>query len=81
LTEAPQFKSIISGVIKSVWIPMVPAWPVLKWALSMDVLTHLVRMIYHRDTPDLHAGQDFLGHFAVLAALTCFVSFYKPKGR
>ena len=31
-------------------------------------------------TPGVYAGWTFLLHFAVLTALTYFVSIYKPKG-
>jgi hypothetical protein len=39
-----------------------------------------VRMLYHWNTPGVYAGWSFLAYFAVLTAITYFVSIYKPKG-
>ena len=53
---------------------------VLKWLVSIEVFFQFIRMIYHWNTPGVYAGWTFLLHFAVLTALTYFVSIYKPKG-
>ena len=37
-------------------------------------------MLYHWNTPGVYAGWSFLAYFAVLTAITYFVSIYKPKG-
>ena len=52
----------------------------LKWIVSIDVFFQFIRMVYHWNTPGVFAGWTFLAHFAVLVALTYFVSIYKPKG-
>lgn len=68
------------GLVKVVWVVAVLVWPVLKWLVVFDVLVQFVRMLYHWNTPSAFAGWTFLLHFAVLTALTYFVSLYKPKG-
>lgn len=67
-------------VVKGVWVFTVLVWPILKWIISIDCFFQLIRMIYHWETPGVYAGWTFLFHFAVLTALTYFVSVYKPKG-
>lgn len=73
-------KAILAAVWRGVWIVFVLAWPMLKWVISIEVFFQLIRMIYHWDTPGVHAGWTFLRHFGVLTALTYLVAFYKPKG-
>lgn len=73
-------KAFFAGVVRLVWIAVVLVWPVLKWVASIEVFFQFVRMIYHWNTPGVYAGWTFLLHFAVLTALTYFVSIYKPKG-
>ena len=72
-------KAILS-LIKVVWVVTVLVWPLLKRIVSIDVLFQLIRMVHHWGTPGVHGIWTFLLHFAVLTALTCFVSIYKPKG-
>lgn len=67
-------------VVKGVWVFTVLVWPILKWIISIDCFFQIIRMIYHWETPGVYAGWTFLFHFAVLTALTYFVSVYKPKG-
>ena len=55
-------------------------WPLLKWVLAIDVTWQLARMVYHWQTPGVHAGWIFLGHFAVLIALTYFVAVRRSQG-
>ena len=73
-------KAFLAGVLRFVWIAVVLVWPVLKWLVSIEVFFQFIRMIYHWNTPGVYAGWTFLLHFAVLTALTYFVSIYKPKG-
>ena len=72
-------KAIIS-LVKGVWVVTVLVWPLLKRIVSLDVLFQLIRMVHHWSTTGVYAILTFLLHFAVLTALTCFVSLYKPKG-
>lgn len=72
--------ALLAGLVRAVWVTTVLVWPVLKWVLSIEVFFQLLRMFYHWDTPGAHAGWTFLAHFAVLTAVTYFVSLYKPKG-
>jgi hypothetical protein len=72
-------KAILS-LVKGVWVVTVLVWPLLKWIVSLDVLFQLIRMVHHWSTTGVYAIWTFLLHFAVLTALTCFVSLYKPKG-
>lgn len=74
-------QAIFSGLVEGVWVAIVLVWPVLKWVLSIDVVLQLFRMIYQWGRPDVHAVWTFFLHFAVLTALTCFVSLYQPKGK
>jgi len=73
-------KSVFDRVIRFVWVVTVLTWPIFKWVLSLDILFQMFRMIYHWNTPDVYAGWNFLMHFSMLTALTCYVSIYKPKG-
>ena len=72
--------SVGAAVIKGIWVLTVLVWPILKWVVSIDCVFQFARMLYHWNTPGIHAGFTFLMHFAVLTALTYFVSIYKPKG-
>ena len=67
-------------MLKAVWVTTVLVWPILKWVIALDCVFQLVRMIYHWNTSGMYAGWTFMLHFAVLTALTYFVSVYKPKG-
>ncbi|AQQ20726.1 MULTISPECIES: KleE stable inheritance protein [Burkholderia] len=71
---------LLAGLVKFVWMATVLVWPILRWVVSLEVLFQLLRMFYHWRTPGVHAGWTFLLHFAVLTALTYFVSVYRPKG-
>ena len=71
---------VFARVVKVVWVATVLVWPLLKWLVSIDVFIQAIRMMYHWNTPGTYAGWTFLLHFAVLTALTYFVSIYKPKG-
>ena len=73
-------KRLFAPVVKAVWVVVVLVWPLLKWIVSIDVFFQFIRMVYHWNTPGVFAGWTFLAHFAVLVALTYFVSIYKPKG-
>jgi hypothetical protein len=76
----PDTAGIGAAVVKGLWVVTVLIWPILKWVVSIDCFFQLIRMIYHWDTPGVHAGFTFLAHFAALTALTYFVSVFKPKG-
>lgn len=69
-----------AALMRGVWVVTVLVWPLLKWVVSLEVLYQLVRMMIYWDTPGMHAGWTFLGHFAVLTALTYYVGVYKPRG-
>ncbi|WP_322075521.1 KleE stable inheritance protein [Burkholderia cenocepacia] len=71
---------VLAAIIKAVWVVVVLVWPILRWVIALDVVFQLVRMLWLWHTPGAHAGWAFLLHFAVLTALTYFVSLYKPKG-
>lgn len=72
-------KGVFGRVVKVAWVATVLIWPLLKWIVSIDVFIQAIRMMYHWNTPGMYAGWTFLLHFAVLTALTYFVSLYKPK--
>ena len=71
---------VIGWVVRVVWVLTAMVWPILKWIVSIEVFFKFVRMLWHWNTPGVHAGWTFLLHFAVLTALTWFVGVYKPKG-
>lgn len=77
---ADKSNGFFAGLVMVVWIIVVLAWPILQWLLSMDVLFQLICMLYHWNTPGVHAGWTFFLHFGVLFILTCFVAFCQPKG-
>lgn len=79
LTPAPG-RGVLAAIVKGVWVATVLVWPILKWVVSLDVVFQMMRMAYHWHTPGIHAGWTFAMHFALLTALTYFVSIYKPKG-
>lgn len=71
---------LVAGIVKFIWVVTVLVWPILKWVLSIHAAFQFVRMIYYWNTPGVYASWTFLLHFAVLTAITYFVSIYKPKG-
>ncbi len=79
-TLKPEERGMVAGLLKFVWMMTLLIWPLLKWALSIDVLFQFVRMVYHWNTPGAFAGWIFILHFALLTALTYYVLIYKPKG-
>lgn len=75
----PEKPGMGTALVKGIWVFTVLVWPLLKWTISIDCLFQLVRMMYYWNTPGMHAGWTFIAHFAVLTALTYFVSVYKPR--
>lgn len=73
-------KGLFAALVRWVWVVLVLIWPVLKWIVSIEVFFQAIQMFYYWNTPGVYAGWTFLLHFAVLTALTYFVSIYKPKG-
>ena len=73
-------QGLLAGMVKFLWVTTVLVWPILKWILSIEVFFQFARMLYYWNTPGVIAGWTFLLHFAVLTAITYFVSIYKPKG-
>jgi hypothetical protein len=73
-------KKSFSWVVKVLWFVVALIWPVLRWLLALDVVFQGALMLWHWDTPGSHAGWTFSLHFAVLVALTFFVSVFKPSG-
>ena len=78
-TKKPSVSGIGVAVLRGVWVVTVLCWPILKWILALDCVYQAARMLYYWNTPGVHAGWTFALHFAVLTALTYFVSVYKPK--
>lgn len=68
------------AVLRGLWVVTVLLWPFLKWIVALDCVFQLLRTVYYWDTSGVHAGWTFMLHFAVLTALTYFVSVYKPRG-
>lgn len=69
----------LSGMVTTLWFVLALVWPVLRWLLALDVVFRGVLMAWHWDTPGSYAGWTFVLHFALLVALTFFVSVFKPK--
>lgn len=74
-----KLRKIFEQVVFVVWFVMVLIWPLLKWVLSIYVFIVFVRMIVLWGEPGAYAVWTFIWHFSVLAAVTYFVSVYKPK--
>jgi len=53
-------------------------YPFLKWLAALDVFVQFVRMLFMWSSPGVHAGWNFLGHFAFLTAYTWFATLYRP---
>lgn len=68
------------SIVKGAWLVTALLWPLLRWPISIEVFLQFVRTLYYWDTPGMRAGWTFILHFAVLVALTYFVSVHKPKG-
>ncbi len=75
----PETPDMGAALVKGIWVFTVLVWPLLKWIISIDCFFQLVRMMYYWNTPRMHAGWTFIVHFAVLTALTYFVSVYKIR--
>lgn len=77
---ASRLKKVLPAISRAAWTATVLMWPVLRWVVSIDVFIRLLVMLYQWDAPESYAGWTFLLHAAVLVALTCYVSIYKPPG-
>ncbi len=44
-----------ADLVKFVWVVTVLIYPILKWALSIEVFFQFVRMLYHWNTPGVLA--------------------------
>ena len=73
-------RGFVAALVRFVWVATVLVWPILKWVAAIEVFFQFVRMLYHWNTPGVHAGWTFLLHFTVLTAFTYFTSIYKPRG-
>ena len=72
-------KAILRGVSRFVWLLTVLMWPIMKWVVLPRSRSSFSACCII-GTPEANAGWTFLLHFAVLTALTCYVSIYEPKG-
>ena len=73
-------RTVRDGLVRGLWLVVVLAWPLGRWVIGLDVAYQFVRMLWYWDEAGVHAGWTFVVHFAVLVALTYFVSIFKPKG-
>lgn len=80
VSETKSSKPFFGWVVRFFWVAVVLMWPVAKWVLSIATFYRLVMAMVHWENPASNAGWVFLAHFAVLVALTMFVSTYRPKG-
>jgi len=67
-------------LLKGLWVLTVLLWPLLKYVVILDCVFQFFRMLWFWNTPGTFAGFNFIFHFAILVALTWFVSCYQPKG-
>jgi hypothetical protein len=72
--------SFIKGVIKGIWILTGLMWPLLRRVFALDMVFQFVRMLWHWNTPGIHAGLTFMLHFALFCTLYYFVAVYEPEG-
>ncbi|MCK9709846.1 KleE stable inheritance protein [Pseudomonas syringae] len=72
-------KKTMDNALTALWFVVVLCWPVLRWVLGLDVALRFALMCWHWDDSSSHAGWTFVLHFAVLVALTAFVSAFKPQ--
>ncbi len=72
--------TLFEHVMRVIWLLVVLTWPLVSWLGSIYVFFQFLRMLYHWSTPGSYADWSFLTHFAVLVALLCFITMYKPKG-
>ena len=69
----------LAGLVKFVWVATVLVWLIPR-VLSIATFFQFVRMLYHWNTPGVYAGWSFLAYFAVLTAITYFVSTPSRRG-
>jgi hypothetical protein len=72
--------SFTKGMIKGLWLLTGLMWPLLRRVFALDLVFQFVRMLWHWNTPDLHAGWTFMLHFALFCTLYYFVAVYEPEG-
>lgn len=68
-----------SGLVQFLYIVFILLWPFTRMVILIDVTFQFFWMLYHWNTPDMHAGWTFLLHFSVPSALTYIVAFWQPK--
>lgn len=71
-------KKILSGIGATLQVVLMLLWPLLRWVLAIDVAWQFFRMLYHWNTPGVHAGWTFLAHFLAFVVITYLVSASKP---
>lgn len=83
-TRTRGLRRVLLGLVtfldRAVWIMTLLLWPVIKFVGVICLLIQFVRMVYHWNTPGMHAGWTFVLMFAALVAINCYVAIYKPKG-
>jgi hypothetical protein len=68
-----------SVLAKGIWGLAVLCWPLIRWVLALDCVFQGLRALWYWHTPGTYAGWVFILHFALLTALTYYVSCYRPK--
>ena len=52
---------------------------VARFIIPLVVFWQFCRMLWYWNTPDVHAGWQFLAYYAVYIALYIFLGVYEPK--
>ena len=71
--------AVLTHLINALWILALLLWPILRWIMALDVAFQGFRMAITWSDPGMHAGVKFVVHFLIFAAVTYFVTQYKPK--
>ena len=69
----------VDYVIAAVWTFGVLIWTVARFIIPLVVFWQFCRMLWYWNTPDVHAGWQFLAYYAVYIALYIFLGVYEPK--
>ncbi len=75
-------KIFLSNSSKLIILPVILIWPILRWAIALDVFFQFLLIFLNWHGPNTKSIIIFILHFSVLTAVTFIVSsshIYKDK--
>lgn len=73
--------SVAKGMLKGLWVLTGLTWPLLRRVFALDLVFQFVRMLWHWNTPGLHAGWTFMLHYCVVLYSLLFRRGLHPRWR